>query len=74
MNVRRLATLVLMASLVVTFTGSSALAEGATIKGKVNWEGKPYHPKKMKGMNPECVGFHGGADHAFIGIANGNDF
>ncbi len=39
---------------------SLALADGATIKGKVNWEGKPFKAKRMTGMNPECTGFHAG--------------
>lgn len=34
-------------------------AEGATIKGKVNWEGKPYRGKPYK-MNAECDGMHNG--------------
>lgn len=39
---------------------SSALADGAVIKVKVNWEGKPYRGKRMKNMNKECTGFHEG--------------
>lgn len=43
----------------VVGASSIALADGAIIKGKINWEGKPYRAKRMKSMNVECKGFHG---------------
>ncbi len=39
---------------------SLAMAEGATIKVKIFWQGKPYRGKLMKKMNKECTGFHQG--------------
>jgi plastocyanin len=50
----------LMAIVAVASVGVEALAEGATIKGKINWEGKEYKGSREKGMTPECVEFNGG--------------
>ncbi len=36
---------------------STAFADGATIKGKIAWDGKPFKGKRYK-MNPECKGIH----------------
>lgn len=38
--------------------GTVAVAGGATIKGKIAWEGKPYRGKRMKNMNKQCKTFH----------------
>ena len=38
--------------------GAVAVADGATIKGKITWEGKPYRAKRMKNMNKQCKSFH----------------
>ncbi len=52
-------TAVLLCAIVAT-ASSGALADGATLKVKVNWQGKPYRPTRMKNMNAECKGFHAG--------------
>ncbi|NOT00004.1 MAG: hypothetical protein HOP29_05200 [Phycisphaerales bacterium] len=63
MKVRKLASVLMAAVVAVAVMGSMALAEGATIKGKVKWDGKPYKGKQVE-LNAECEGFHGGKANA----------
>ncbi len=57
MNSRRIAAL----TVVFAFAGSGffaeALADGATIKGKISWNGKPFKAKRYA-MNAQCKGLH----------------
>lgn len=60
MNRMKLTSLLAVVCAVAVGASSAALAEGATIKGKINWEGKPYKAKRMKNMNAQCAAFHQG--------------
>lgn len=59
-------TKVMSLAMLLAFAGgglvSQALAEGATIRGKINWEGKPYRAKRLKAMlgHSACMTINGG--------------
>ena len=64
MNSRRTATISTMA--IIAFAATVAMADGATVNVKVNWEGKAYKAKPMRNMNKECVGFHAPSGSALL--------
>lgn len=57
MNSKRMATLAVIFAVAGGGLVTEALAGGATIKGKINWDGKAYKGKRYK-MNSECGGIH----------------
>ncbi len=60
MNRTKLTPTVALLCAVIAGVPAVALAEGATIKGTIKWEGKLYKGKRMKNMNVQCTGFHEG--------------
>lgn len=60
----RMKQLALAALALLAFGGlfSEALAEGATIKGKIKWEGKMFRPKRLKAMqgHTQCLAINDG--------------
>lgn len=56
MSTRLMGVLAVLAG-VVLGSAAVATAEGATIKGKIKWDGKPWKAKSVE-LNPECAKVH----------------